>query len=147
VVDSASDLARYIAAQEGYYQQALMEVRLGRKHSHWMWFIFPQIAGLGQSSVDALYAIKDLQEAANYLAHQTLGPRLIEISRAVHDRNLPEIRRVFKYPDDLKLCSCMTLFSQVPGADPVFTEVIDRYFQGKPCDLTLRLLSSSAAYR
>jgi len=145
VVDSARELDRYIAAQEGYYQQALMEVRLGRKHTHWMWFVFPQISGLGQSSVDHLYAIRDLSEATAYLADPILGPRLIDISRAVFDKNFADIRLAFKYPDDLKLCSCMTLFSQVPGANPVFTSVIDRYYQGKSCEKTLAILAQSTA--
>ncbi len=113
-------LDRFLTAQkEGTYAAALEEIRNGRKESHWMWFVFPQLVGLGKSSIAKTYALADLQEARDYAAHPILGPRLIECTRAVLER--PEtITEVFGYPDHLKFRSCMTLFAQVSEAGSLF---------------------------
>ncbi|MCL2736712.1 MAG: DUF1810 domain-containing protein [Propionibacteriaceae bacterium] len=132
-------LTRFLTAQEGVYPRALAEVRAGRKRTHWMWFIFPQIAGLGVSPMSQTYAIHDLSEAQAYAADPTLGSRLVEITTALLDLT-PDPEVVFGYPDDLKLRSCMTLFSAVPGADPVFQRVLDEWFSSCADEATLRLL-------
>lgn len=132
-------LERYIKAQERDYSRALSEIRNGRKISHWMWYIFPQIAGLGYSEMSHHYAIKDMDEAKEYLAHPVLGKRLIEISNALLNHS-QSARSIMGSPDDLKLRSCMTLFSLVPGADPVFEQVLKKFFDGKKDNATLELL-------
>ena len=134
------DLTRFVQAQEGVYQQTLTEVRGGRKRSHWMWFIFPQLAGLGHSSTAQYYAVADLDEAVAYLADPVLGPRLVEITTALLAVESRDAEAIFGYPDDLKLRSCMTLFAQVPGASSVFNQVLDEFFDGRPDQVTLRLL-------
>jgi uncharacterized protein (DUF1810 family) len=136
------DLARFLAAQEEVFGTALAELRRGRKESHWMWFIFPQIAGLGSSPMAAHYAVKSTQEAADYLRHPTLGPRLRECAAAllaVEGRTAGEIMGT---PDDLKLRSSMTLFARAEEAPPVFQQVLDKYFGGEPDPRTLALLGS-----
>jgi len=139
-MESTDALERFVSAQDGAYAQALAEIRAGRKRSHWMWFVFPQLAGLGHSPTAQYYAISGLAEAAAYLAHPVLGPRLVEISRALVDLPTSDATRVLGYPDDLKLRSCATLFAQVPGADPVFQRVLDKFFAGKPDEATIALL-------
>lgn len=121
-------LDRFISAQQHYYEIALKEIKQGRKQSHWMWYIFPQEAGLGHSEMSKRYAIKDADEAAAYLAHPLLGSRLIEISHAVLMINNKSANEIFGSPDDLKLRSCMTLFASVPNADPIFDKVLEKYF-------------------
>lgn len=108
-----NSLDRFLIAQEHSYDTALREIRSGRKRSHWMWYIFPQIAGLGMSYTAQLYAIKDIEEARQYIAHPVLGARLIEISNALLTLDCSDAAAVMGYPDDLKLRSCMTLFAQV----------------------------------
>jgi len=135
-----ANLQRFLDAQQGDYQTALGEITAGRKRSHWMWYIFPQVQGLGYSSMAQHYAIADGGEAAAYLAHPTLGPRLIEISRALLTLPGSNATAVMGTPDDLKLRSSMTLFAQVPGADAVFQKVLDKYFEGEPDGQTLRRL-------
>jgi uncharacterized protein (DUF1810 family) len=138
------DLQRFLDAQQGDYQTALGEIKAGRKRSHWMWYIFPQVQGLGYSSMAQHYAIADSGgEAAAYLAHPTLGPRLIEISRALLTLPGSNATAVMGTPDDLKLRSSMTLFAQVPGADAVFQQVLDKFFGGAPDAKTLQLLGSA----
>ena len=132
-------LERYIKAQERDYAQALSEMRNGLKTSHWIWYIFPQIAGLGYSEMSRQYAIRDMDEAKSYLAHPVLGKRLIEISNALLTHN-QSARSIMGSPDDLKLRSCMTLFSLVPGADPVFEQVLHKFFDGKKDGATLELV-------
>ena len=134
------NLERFITAQEHTYQVALSEMKSGRKQSHWMWFIFPQIAGLGFSATAQRYAIRDMGEATAYLTHDVLGQRLIEIAKAL--MALPENNptAIMGYPDDMKLRSSMTLFAQVDGADAVFQQVLDKFFDGKPDPNTLRIL-------
>jgi len=127
------DLQRFVDAQEegGTYEQALLELRAGRKTSHWMWFVFPQRAGLGQSAMSRRYAIGSAAEARAYLNHPVLGPRLVECSEALlahHDRSA---REIFGEIDEVKLRSSMTLFAAVASERPIFQQVLDRYFDGK----------------
>lgn len=134
------DLERFVRAQAKSYEQALSEVRAGRKCSHWMWYIFPQIAGLGMSSTAQYYAIQDLTEAEEYLAHPILGPRLREISGALLTLDTDDAYAVFGWPDELKLRSSMTLFSCAAVDEPVFQQVLDKFYHGAPDENTLRLL-------
>lgn len=134
-----NSLERFLSAQAHSYDNALREVRAGRKRSHWMWYIFPQIAGLGFSSTAQFYAIRDLNEAKAYISHPVLGARLLEISRALTQLPCSDPTAVMGYPDDLKLCSCMTLFELVSD-DPVFAEVLDKFYGGRRDARTLRLL-------
>ena len=134
-------LGRFVAAQEGSWDTALAELRRGRKESHWMWWIFPQLAALGRSGTAKAYGIADLAEAEAYLAHPVLGPRLVEAARAMlaHRGQAPEA--VLGGIDALKLRSCATLFAAVPGADPVFREVLDAFYGGTADPLTVAALS------
>lgn len=134
------NLQRFIDAQQRDYAAALSEIRNGRKRSHWMWYIFPQVQGLGFSSTSKHYAIKDINEAQSYLEHPVLGERLIEISNTLLKLPTDNASNVFGSPDDMKLHSSMTLFSEVPGADGVFQKVLDKFFHGKKDPLTLRQL-------
>ena len=134
------NLSRFVQAQEDDYEQALAEIRSGRKRSHWMWYIFPQIDGLGFSSTSRLYSIKSIAEAEAYLSHPVLGPRLVECAEAtlrVEGRSAFEI---FGSPDEMKLRSCATLFACVAPAGSVFDRLLDKYFQGQRDGKTLRLL-------
>ena len=124
------NLERFTDAQEGVFQRALKEIKNGRKQSHWMWFIFPQVAGLGFSETTKFYAIKDIAEASHYMQHPVLGSRLIEISQALLDIEGKTANQIFGNPDDLKLKSCMTLFSALPDANGVFKSVIKKYYNG-----------------
>lgn len=133
------DLNRFITAQERSYDAALSEIRSGRKRTHWMWYIFPQIEGLGRSSTAQYYAISDLQEAKEYYAHPVLGPRLVEISEALLSLDGDNATTVMGYPDDLKLKSSMTLFAIASG-NPVFTKVLDKYFDGRQDRWTVKNL-------
>jgi uncharacterized protein (DUF1810 family) len=134
------DLARFVQAQERDYEQALSEIRSGRKRSHWMWYVFPQLDGLGVSSTSRHYAIKSVAEAERFLRHPVLGPRLLESARAAVDVEGRSAFEVFGTPDDMKLQSCATLFASVSPAGSVFHQVLDRYFGGEPDDKTLLLL-------
>src|SRR5207244_3324635 len=121
------DLARFTSAQEAVYDHALAEIRGGDKRSHWMWFIFPQMDGLGFSPTAQHYAIKSPEEARAYLAHPILGPRLRECAEAVLAVEGRSASEIFGSPDDLKLNSCMTLFETVAGQGSVFGQVLDKY--------------------
>ena len=135
------ELKRFVVAQAADYQRALEEIRTGRKRSHWMWYIFPQLAGLGSSPTSQRYAIKSLAEARAYLEHPVLGPRLCEAVAevlAVEGRSAHEI---FGSPDDLKLRSCATLFAAVLPGDSVFQRLLDQYFAGEPDPRTVRLIT------
>jgi uncharacterized protein (DUF1810 family) len=124
-----NNLERFLSAQERSYETALAEIKSGRKQSHWMWYIFPQIQGLGFSETSKFYAIKDLEEAKEFLAHPVLGQRLISICNdllKLHDNNA---NKIFGTPDDLKLKSSMTLFSSL-DANPVFDLVLEKFFNG-----------------
>jgi len=134
------DLGRFINAQSGVYDRVIAELRSGRKRSHWMWYIFPQIEGLGQSATTRFYSIKSLDEARAYLEHPVLGARLIECAEAVFAVEGKTVSEIFGYPDDMKLKSSMTLFSSVAGPDSVFFRVLDKYFQGERDSRTLQLL-------
>lgn len=134
------DLSRFLEAQTTTYARALTEIKQGRKQSHWMWFIFPQLAGLGLSTTAAFYGIRGLQEAQAYINHPILGPRLVEIATALLAVNGKTATAILETPDDLKLRSCMTLFSLLPQANPVFGAVLDKYYDGMPDAATLSLL-------
>ncbi|GGG08877.1 DUF1810 domain-containing protein [Pontibacter amylolyticus] len=136
----SDSLIRFLDAQSNSYEQALSEIKSGRKRSHWMWFIFPQLQGLGYSETARFYAIKDLEEARLYLQHPVLGPRLIGISKALLALEGKTANQILGNPDDLKLRSSMTLFASVPGADPVFQAVLDKYYRGEADEKTLQLL-------
>ena len=138
----ASDLSRFVKAQEHDYAQALREIRAGRKRSHWMWYIFPQIQGLGFSSTAQYYAIRDLNEAKAYLAHPVLGPRLKEISEALLELDGLSAHEIFGYPDDLKLRSCMTLFRMADLNCKVFEQVLEKYYDGEPDRRTVELAAT-----
>ncbi len=133
-------LDRFLDAQRGDYAAALAEVRRGRKTSHWMWYIFPQIAGLGQSSTARYYSIRDLEEAREYYAHPVLGQRLREISGALLDLRGSDPVAVFGGIDSMKLKSSMTLFAMAAPDDPLFRQVLDKYYGGEQDALTLRIL-------
>ncbi len=133
------DLHRFITAQDGVYERALAELRDGLKRSHWMWFIFPQIDGLGFSSTTKFYSIKGLEEARQYLAHPVLGARLKECAEAVLAVQGRTASDIFGYPDDMKLQSSMTLFELVSGPGSVFGRVLDKYCQGRRDTRTLAI--------
>jgi uncharacterized protein (DUF1810 family) len=128
------DLERFVTAQDnaGTYDRAVAELRAGRKATHWMWFVFPQIAGLGYSPASRTYAISSLDEARAYLAHPVLGPRLIECAAILTAVPARTAEHVFGEVDALKLCSSMTLFMHTAPGEPVFRQVLDQYFGGIP---------------
>ena len=135
------NMERFLVAQERDYEIALSEIRSGRKKSHWMWYIFPQIQGLGYSSMAQFYAIKDSEEAIAYLQHSVLGTRLIEITEALLCLKENDAIKVMGYPDDLKLRSSMTLFYAVSNID-VFKAVLDKFFCGEMDIKTLDILKT-----
>jgi uncharacterized protein (DUF1810 family) len=137
------DLKRFIGAQEGIYDRALAELRDGLKRSHWMWFIFPQIEGLGHSPTTRLYSIKSLEEASQYLAHPVLGSRLKTCAEAVLAVQGRSASDIFGHPDDWKLQSSMTLFELVSGPKSVFARVLDKYCQGRRDSRTLQIVGRS----
>ena len=138
--DDPDDLNRFVEAQSTIFEQALAELRSGHKRSHWMWFIFPQIAGLGSSPTSQYYAIRSREEAAAYLRHPILGPRLVECVAALLALQGTTASAIFGYPDDLKLRSSATLFARVSPPGSVFHQVLDRYFDGTADAKTTRLL-------
>ena len=133
-MDDRYNLQRFVSAQDAgdVYQDALGELRRGRKTSHWIWFVFPQIAGLGQSSMSRQYAISGLEEAAAYLAHPVLGPRLRECTQAMLDTGAASAEQVLGGIDAVKLRSSMTLFMRAAPEEPVFSRVLEQYFGGRP---------------
>ena len=135
-----SSLDRFLEAQEGVYARALDDLRGGRKRSHWMWFVFPQIDGLGFSAMSKRYAIRSRAEAQAYLAHPILGPRLLECFAAVLAVEGKSAREIMGSPDDMKLASCATLFERAAPGQPLFGQVLDRYYRGRRDEATLRLL-------
>jgi uncharacterized protein (DUF1810 family) len=134
------DLIRFLQAQDGAYEQALSEIRSGRKRSHWMWYIFPQFDGLGSSAASRRYAIKSIAEASAYLDHPVLGQRLIACAEAALGLEAQSASTVFGSPDDMKLQSCATLFASVSPAGSVFERLLDKYFGSERDDKTLGLL-------
>lgn len=134
------DLERFVDAQDPVYATVLDELRSGRKRTHWMWFIFPQVAGLGRSAMAQKYAISSTDEAAAYLAHPVLGPRLRECAGLVAAVDDKAIEEIFGPPDDLKFHSSMTLFADVAPDEAVFQQCLDKYFDGKPDHATMERL-------
>ena len=135
-----NDLERFLIAQQTYYRIALQEIKSGRKRSHWMWFIFPQIAGLGYSETARYYAIKDMAEAKAYMEDYTLSNNLIEISQALLDVDSDDATAVMGWPDDLKLKSSMTLFALVKPECEVFQKVLEKFFHGEKDQKTIEIL-------
>ncbi len=143
-MDSASDpfdLQRFVDAQERVYQDVLNELRVGRKRSHWIWFIFPQVAGLGSSPTAARYAISSLDEARAYLGHELLGPRLHECTRLVNAVQGRSVGEIFGSPDDLKVRSSMTLFAHATADNDDFVELLEHYYGGEEDPLTVQRLA------
>lgn len=136
------DLSRFLKAQQSDYAAALAEIKRGRKESHWMWYIFPQIAGLGRSPVAQFYSIRDRGEAEAYLNDPVLGKRLVEISEALLALDSDNAEAIFGWPDVMKLCSCMTLFDTV-GENKIFQKVLDKYYDGRRDEKTLEILSQN----
>lgn len=141
-MDDPYDLERFVTAQNAgsTYERAVEELRRGRKTSHWMWFVFPQVAGLGYSHMSRKYAISSPEEARAYLRHPVLGPRLRECAAIVAGSAAKTAREIFGDIDTMKLRSSMTLFLRADPAEPVFQRVLDRYFDGRPDAATDRLL-------
>jgi uncharacterized protein (DUF1810 family) len=131
---------RFLDAQSSVYDQVCNELREGRKRSHWMWFIFPQIAGLGRSETARFYAINSLDEAVDYLQHPILGPRLLECTRLVTQVTGKTIHEILGSPDDMKFRSSMTLFEQAASEKQVFENALQKYFHGERDPLTLERL-------
>ena len=136
---SQNSLQRFIDAQSSSYQTALSEIKSGRKRSHWMWYIFPQIQGLGVSETAQFYALKDADEAADFLAHPVLGQRLLDISNALLGLASTDAHGILGSPDDMKLKSSMTLFASL-RSNPEFQQVLNKFFGGAPDVKTLRIL-------
>jgi uncharacterized protein (DUF1810 family) len=134
------DLQRFTSAQERDYETALAEIKGGQKRSHWMWYIFPQVAGLGMTDTSRYYAIANITEATDFLTHPELGVRLTNICKALLALETNDAHAVFGSPDDLKLKSSMTLFDAVPATFPVFAQVLDKYYAGERDEKTLQLL-------
>jgi len=139
-MEDPHNLQRFVAAQEQDYDQALAEIRSGRKRSHWMWYVFPQFAGLGMSATSQHYAIQSVAEAEAYLAHPVLGPRLVECAEAVLAIEGRSALEILGSPDDMKLRSCATLFAHVSPGGSAFHRVLDQYFHGEPDARTLSLI-------
>jgi uncharacterized protein (DUF1810 family) len=138
------DLGRFIEAQRGTYDIALAELRSGKKRSHWMWFIFPQIAGLGFSAMAQRYAISSTEEAQAFLEHPVLGERLKTCTAAVNNQRGRSAREIFGSPDDMKFRSCMTLFSVAAPDEVGFSNALEAYFGGQGDPLTLEKLTADA---
>ena len=137
------DLERFVTAQEPVFETVLAELRAGRKRTHWMWFVFPQLAGLGLSSTARFYGIGSIDEARAYLAHPVLGPRLYLSTKIVMASECPSLHAIFGSPDDLKFRSCMTLFSLVADdPDNPFRQALDRRCGGQPDPQTLALIDA-----
>jgi uncharacterized protein (DUF1810 family) len=140
-VNDPFDLERFVTAQASIFETALGELKAGRKRSHWMWFVFPQLRGLGGSSNATFYGIGSLAEAEAYLAHQVLGPRLVLCTRTVLAAGERSLHAIFGSPDDIKFCSSMTLFGLASGpGESAFRQALDRYCDGRMDERTLALL-------
>jgi uncharacterized protein (DUF1810 family) len=139
-VEDPYQLERFVTAQRGSYDDAIAELRRGRKTGHWIWYVFPQIAGLGRSPTSQRYAIGSLDEARAYLQHPVLGPRLIEAASAVLGNTESTAEQIFGELDAMKLRSSMTLFQRAEPDEPVFGRVLDRFFEGIPDAETMRRL-------
>ncbi len=141
------DLRRFISAQDPVIERVLDELRAGRKASHWMWFVFPQIQGLGASAMAQRYALASGQEARAYHEHPVLGVRLRECTRLVLQIEGRTVEQIFGYPDHLKFHSCMTLFAQVKPELPIYRTALEKYFGGKPDARTLQSGQASTSAR
>jgi uncharacterized protein (DUF1810 family) len=139
-VNDPFDLERFVSAQNPVYARVLEELRNGGKQGHWMWFIFPQLRGLGSSQLATAYGISSRQEAEAYLNHPILGPRLRECTRLVNLVEGRSIDRIFGHPDDLKFRSSMSLFASVASGNHIFKDALQKYFGGEPDPLTLERL-------
>ncbi|MBZ4033902.1 DUF1810 domain-containing protein [Flavobacterium sp. 17A] len=139
------DLDRFLQAQRETYGNALKEIRAGGKQTHWMWFVFPQIRGLGFTDYNIFYGIEDLQEASQYLNHPILGRRLVEITRAILQIENKTAHEILGRPDERKLKSCMTLFSQLADAPDCFRQVLEKYYNKEQDEKTMQILKSSAS--
>jgi len=139
-MNTESTLNRFLDAQAADYQSALAEISNGSKTGHWMWYIFPQVQGLGFSKISRFYALRDLQEAQDYFDHPILGHRLVEISTVLFELKSNDAFKIFGNPDELKLNSCMTLFSSLVHTHPIFQQVIDKFFEGSKDEKTLTLI-------
>jgi uncharacterized protein (DUF1810 family) len=138
MADDAHDLQRFVLAQDPVHAAVLAELRAGRKRTHWMWFVFPQCAGLGTSEASRHYAIRSLAEARAYLGHPLLGPRLVECCDVLLAMEGKDATAILGTPDDLKLRSCATLFARVSPPDSVYGRILDRFFEGVPDERTMR---------
>ncbi len=134
-------LQRFVEAQDGVYESVCNELAQGEKTSHWMWFIFPQLKGLGRSPMASYYGLESAAEALAFLRHPVLGQRLLECTKLVLAQRNTTAHDIFASPDDLKFKSCMTLFAQLAPQEPVFREALARFFGGQPDQTTLRLLA------
>jgi uncharacterized protein (DUF1810 family) len=134
------NLQRFVSAQESVIDEARAELSAGRKRTHWMWFVFPQITGLGHSPMAQRYAIQSLAEAQAYLAHPVLGARLVELTRIVNGVEGRSVEDIFGYPDHMKFHSSMTLFARAAPDEPLFDETLRRHFDGQPDEATLMRL-------
>ncbi|KZF11936.1 MAG: DUF1810 domain-containing protein [Rhodococcus sp. (in: high G+C Gram-positive bacteria)] len=134
------DLQRFVDAQDPVWSAVRSELKEGRKRTHWMWFVFPQLAGLGLSATAQRYALADLTEAQLYVEHEVLGPRLHQAAALVDKVDGRSVAEIFGYPDDLKLHSSITLFAEAAPTDPIFGKILQKYFGGKPDEKTLDLL-------
>ncbi len=142
-MNTDNTLSRFLSAQQNIYSRVLKELQMGKKTSHWMWFIFPQIEGLGQSSTAKYYSIKSIDETKEYLAHPVLGKRLLECSSIILNINGKTVEEILGYPDNLKLKSSMTLFNFVATEQKVFGDVLKKYFAGKQDEQTLSILQKT----
>ena len=136
------DLERFVSAQDPVYAEVCAELAAGRKRSHWIWFVFPQLAALGRSSTARFFGLEGVDEAAAYWAHPVLSQRLRQCTQLVLDVQGKSAHQIFGSPDDLKLCSCMTLFEIAAQDEPVFGEVLARYYGGVRDEATLALLGA-----
>jgi len=143
--DDAFNLKRFVEAQARDYASVLLELRAGRKRSHWIWYVFPQIHGLGASAMSQKYAISGSNEAKAYLEHPVLGPRLRECTQIVLNLEGRTAEQIFPYPDDLKFRSCMTLFERCAADASLFRAALLKYFGGKPDQATLDILDRQQA--
>jgi len=141
-VNDPHNLRRFVEAQEGIYSSVVRELERGHKNGHWIWYIFPQISGLGRSETSRRYAISSLEEARAYLEHPTLGPRLRECTQRVMDIEGRTAEEIFGQTDAMKLRSCMTLFSQATQDNEVFVDALAKYFGGSVDPLTMQALES-----
>jgi uncharacterized protein (DUF1810 family) len=138
--DDPFDLQRFVDAQAPVYDRVLLELRAGRKRSHWMWFIFPQLAGLGSSSMAQRYALASRAEARSYFEHELLRQRLCECTQLVLAAETEDVHDILGYPDDLKFRSSMTLFAEAVPEEPLFQQALDKFFSGQRDPRTLRAL-------